>query len=167
MINMNYLDLLTDDLMEKILNNITTDYENNLYILNKKINRLENKLQQLIIHKSYLYDKNQEYISYGYITYSIDEYLFKNFKVKGDIVLIYTWNDKYCCYTGSTYISEKLSNPTYFEIIVEANKSKLRTLNKHHTFLNGLNEIFPDKVYDYVGILPKKNIRYFEFIIGY
>tara|TARA_B100000795_G_scaffold171437_1_gene129220 strand:+ start:344 stop:844 length:501 start_codon:yes stop_codon:yes gene_type:complete len=164
---MNYLDLLTDDLIEKILELVENDYKKDLNKLIKNVNKLKNKLRLLYIDKYYL-DEDHEYIyiSYGYITYCIDEYLFKNFKVKGDIVLIYSWNDKYCFYTGSTYISEKLSNPTYFEIIVEANKSKLRTLDKHHTFLNGLTEIFPDKVYDYVGIVPEKNIRYFEFIIG-
>jgi len=165
---MNYLDLLTDDLMEKILELVENDYKNDLNKLKKKVNKLKNKLRPLDIDKCYLDEEDPEYLSirYGYVTYGIDQYLFSNFEIKGYIVLINTWNEHFCCIYGSTFISKKLKNPTYFDIIVETNKSIKKTGDYHHIFFEGLNEIFHNTLYGYARILPKRNIRYFEICLG-
>lgn len=160
----NYLDLLNDDLIDKILGFVVDNIDIQLNKLTKKVYKLKYKLKPLSIVKSYLYEEKSEYLSIRYdnVSYAIGEYLFSNFYVKGNIVLIDIWNEDFCVYYGSTFISKKIYNPTYFEIIVEANKAIKKKRDYNHTFFKGLNEIFPDKVYEYAGILPKKNIRYFE-----
>ena len=165
---MNYLDLLTDDLIEKIIEYITDDYDIDFIKIKNKVNKLKNKIRPLQIYKSYLDEENPEYLSINYdnVIYSIDEYLFSNFVVKGGIVLIYKWNASFASYYGFDFISKKLYNPTYFEILIKSNKAVKKTGDYHHLFFEGLNEIFPDKIYEYIGILPKKNIRYFEFMLG-
>lgn len=164
---MNYLDLLSDDLMEKIVEYITYDYEFDLNKLKKKVNKLKNKIRPLEIYKSYLDEKNPKYLSidYDYVGYGIEEYLFSNFEIKGNIVLINKCNYSYSYY-GSNFISKKLNNPTYFEILIEANKSIKKTGDYHHTLFEGLNELFHTKLYEYIGILPNNNIRYFEICLS-
>ena len=53
---------------------------------------------------------------------------------------------------GNTFISKRLKNSTYYDILVEANKSVIITGYYHHTFLEGLNCILNDKLFEYAGI---------------
>ena len=64
------------------------------------------------------------------------------------------------------YVSNTYNNPSYFDILVEANKSVIHTGDYQHTFLEGINQIVNEDVYDYVGIKPKDNYKYYEFILG-
>jgi len=53
-----------------------------------------------------------------------------------------------------------LKNSTYYDILVEAlveaNKSVIITGYYHHTFLEGLNCILNDKLFEYAGITPDR-----------
>ena len=55
---MNYLDLLTDDLIEKIIEYITDDYDIDFKKIKNKVNKLKNKIRPLQIYKSYLDEEN-------------------------------------------------------------------------------------------------------------
>ena len=49
-----------------------------------------------------------------------------------------------------------MKNSTYYDILVEANKSVIITGYYHHTFLEGLNCILNDKLFEYAGITPDR-----------
>ena len=170
---MNYLDLLNYDLMNKILEYITDDYEIELKVINKKVTKLNNKLKNLRINKSYwiepyLDDENPEILSidYEYVNYSMNEFLFDNFDVKGKLIFINHLSEFFGSPYGSVYKSRIIINPTYLDIMILANRAIKQTGDYHHTFLEGLNEILPSKIYEYIGLRPIKNVRYFEFMLG-
>tara|TARA_B110001450_G_scaffold10809_1_gene10519 strand:- start:2934 stop:3767 length:834 start_codon:yes stop_codon:yes gene_type:complete len=98
---MNYLDLLTDDLVEKILDNVVDDIDKQISLLNRKINKLNKDLNYLII------DKFEEIIiiNYVYVSYCIGEYLFSKFESNKDIVLINIYDDYFGEGDGNTYES--------------------------------------------------------------
>tara|TARA_B100000795_G_scaffold266105_1_gene248798 strand:- start:1300 stop:1794 length:495 start_codon:yes stop_codon:yes gene_type:complete len=162
---MNYLNLLNDDIIEKILNNVANNYENDLNKLSKKINKLKYKLKPLIIEKS-IDIMNPEYtsIDYGYVNYSMGEYLFDTFDNEEYVVLFNKCNeDLYVC---KSYFSKKLKNPTYLDILIEANKAYKNANYLNNRFLEGLHEIHHSRIYKYTGIIPKyNNVRYFEFML--
>lgn len=160
---MSYLYLLTDDLIEKILEVSTDDYDNKLKILDSKIKMIKDKLEPLNI--SFDDEDGSKIITYGYVFYSIDNNLFE--KLYGNnIVFINRYNDFFSTENGEDYISDVYNNPSYFDILVEANKSVVYTGDYHHTFLEGINQIQNNKVYNYIGINPNDNYKYYEFMLG-
>ena len=159
---MNYLDLLTDDLIEKILDNVADDIDKQISILNRKINKLKKDLQYLIIDPY----KGKIIIHYVYVSYCIGAYLFSKFETNKDIILINVYNDFFGEEDGDTFISNRMVKPSYYDILVEANKSVIITGDYHHIFLEGLNHIPNNKLFEYSGIRPNRNIDYYEFILG-
>ena len=119
----NYLDVLPHDLFDKIINYNMQDIEKQIDMLEKKINNLENKLKPLNIIK---YNKFTE-ITYDKVFYFMKENLFSN--IKEDIVLLNVYNDLFGHYYDSTFISKVLHNPTYLDILIEANKSDMIFFN--------------------------------------
>ena len=166
----NYLDIITDDNMLYILELITDDIEYSIYLLEIKINKLKIKLQPLqIIYYGEDGGYKHEYytqISYNYVNYCMGKYLFKNIESNSNIVLINIYNDFFGSIGGYTFISKKIYNPTYLDILIEANKSIIITGDYHHTFLEGLKIIQNNEIINYIGINPKKNINYYEFILS-
>ena len=67
---------------------------------------------------------------------------------------------------GITFISNRMVKPSYYDILIEANKSIVITGDYHHTFLEGLNHIPNNNLLEYSGIRPNRNIDYYEFILG-
>ena len=163
----NFLDLLNDDIIDKILMFITYDYENNLNKLSKKVKKLKHTLRPLIIEKS-IDIINNEYISinYGYISYCLDKYLFDTFNVKGYIIFINICDDYFGDGDRTSYISKKKKNPTYLDIVIEANNAIINSGYCDNYFLEGLNKIPHYKLYNYTGIIAIKDVNYFEFIMG-
>ena len=164
-VNINYLDLLTDDLIEKILDILTKDYDNQISLLDDKIKTIKKLLEPL----SSYYDKVEDYnyINYDNIYYSINKRLFE--RVYSDNIILINKYDKLFSVenaVGDDYISKTLHNPTYLDILAEANKSVVYTGDYHHIFLEGINKIDNKNVYKYVGITPKDNYKYYEFILG-
>ena len=179
-IKMNYLDLLTEDLIEKILNNITDDIDNKITILHKKYNQLNEILKYLNIEKDdiircesfdngvyyILENPHPHFIRYDNIVYSIPKYLFSNFKSKKDIVLFNLYDEDIAEEDGGTFISDILTNPTYFDILIEANLSVKVREDYSHIWLEGLNHIPNTKIFEYLGIIPDENINYYELSFG-
>lgn len=165
MIKLNYLDLLTDDLIEKILDITTEDYDNQISLLDDKIKTIKNLLEPL----SSYYDEEEDYnfISYDNIYYSIENKLFE--RVYDDNMIIINKYDDFFSVenaVGDDYISRTLHNPTYLDILAEANKSVVYTGDYHHIFLEGINKIDNENVFEYFGIIPKDNYNYYEFMLG-
>ena len=162
---MSYLDLLNDDCIEFILNFITDNIENNINIFTKKINKLNKKIKLLDI---FYYDDGYYTIDYDNVYYGINKYLFSNFNKNtlSSIILINKYNEYFSDAYGVTFISNQLHNPTYLDILIEANKSIIITRNYVHTKLIDLYNIPNNELYDYIGIRPKKNIKYYVFILN-
>ena len=97
----------------------------------------------------------------------MNKYLFNNLNKKSDynVIFINIYNEFFSDGTGETFISLPLHNPTYLDILIEANKSIIITKNYVHTSLKGLYYIPNNNLLHYVGIKPKKNIKYYEFIL--
>ena len=173
---MSYIDTLTDDLFEKILDIRCNDIEKEIKSLNKKLNKLKKKLipfTLLYIGNEYMDDDYDDpsfnefwSIYYEDVCYSMSDYLYSNFDDDNYIVIINTFSEYFSEEGGKTYISKKMFKPTFFDILVEAGKSVLTTKDFHHHFLEGLNPISRDELYNYAGIKPKKNINYYEFMLG-
>ena len=159
---MNYLDLLTDDLINKILDNVADNIDKEIKILNRKINKLKKDLQYLIIQPF----EGRIGIDYGNVSYCIGEYLFSKFETKKNIILINIFNEFFGEEDGKTFISNRMVKPTYYDILKEANKSIIITGDYHHTYLEGLNHIPNNKLLEYSGIKPNRNVEYYEFILG-
>jgi len=159
---MNYFDLLTDDLIDKILDNVVDDIDKQISLLNKKINKLKKHLKYLIIETF----EGSISINYLNVSYCIEEYLFSNFEINKDIILINVYSEFFGEENGVTFMSDRIKNPTYYDILVEANKSVIVTGDYHHTFLEGLNHIPNNKLLEYSGITPNRNVEYYEFILG-
>tara|TARA_S200002703_G_scaffold122494_1_gene108435 strand:+ start:173 stop:691 length:519 start_codon:yes stop_codon:yes gene_type:complete len=171
---MSYINYLSDDLFEKILDIRCDDIEKEIKSLNKKLIKLKKKLIPFSLEyvgTQYIDYDDYEYnecwcIHYEDVSYCMSDYLYSNFDDDNYIVLV----SKHCEYFseegGETYISKKMFKPTFFDILVEASKSVLKTKDYHHRFLEGLNRISNYDIYNYAGIRPNKNIRYYEFMLG-
>ena len=105
-------------------------------------------------------------IHYVNVSYCINKYLFSKFKTNKDIILINVFGEFFGEEDGSTYISDRLKRPSYYDILIEANKSVIITGDYHHTYLEGLNYIPNNNLFEYSGIRPNRNIEYYEFILG-
>ena len=160
---MNYLDLLTDDLIEKILEVSTDDYDKQLNILDSKIKMIKDKLEPLNI--SFDDDEDCKVITYENVFYSIENNLFERV-YEDNIIFINRYDEYFSNGNEGDYVSNTYNNPSYFDILVEANKSVIHTGDYHHTFLEGINQIENEDVYDYVGIKPNDNFKYYEFMLG-
>ena len=165
MINLNYFDLLTDDLIEKILDISLDDYDNQISLLNDKMKTIEDLLEPL----SSYYDEEEDItiINYDNITYSLEYNLFDRI-YENNMIIINKYNEFFSTENvdGGDYISNELNNPSYFDILLEANKAVIYTGDYHHTFFEGINKIDKEDVYEYFGIIPKDNYNYYEFMLG-
>ena len=158
---MNYLDLLTEDSIEYILNKALYNIDKKIRILSKKINKLKLKLNPLSIN--YYKETNYTYIEYDNIIYNTNNYLFSNLNDKNDIILINLCNDLFGY--GKTFKSSKLYKPTYLDILIEANLSIVITQKYNDIYFKGLNNIPNKKLLKYSGIRPKHNVQYYELIL--
>lgn len=163
----NYLDLLTDDNFELILDVATNSIEANIEKINRKIKTLKAKLNKLRI--DYYYYNNLKYtnISYIYVNYCMDNYLYNNFQKKENVVFvnIYDENNSYNINIGKTFISKPMKNPTYLDILIEANKSIIITDDYEHIFLEGFSELSRYELERLIGIKPNRNTKYYELIM--
>ena len=167
---LNMLDILTSDLIEKILDIRTDDFDNQISLLEYKVKTIEDLLKPL----SFQYDDEEDFtiINYDYISYSLE--LSNSLGIfdriyETNMILINKYNELFTeddDVEGDDYISEVLNFPTYFDILVEANKSVVITGDYHHIFLEGLNHIPNNKLFEYSGIKPKDNYNYYEFMLG-
>ena len=161
-INNSFLDLLKYDNLEYILNILANDIEARINKITKKINKLNAMLKPLCI----TYYKEHEYTDIFYInvSYCMSQYLYGRLNEE-NVVFINIYNDLHAQEYGKTFVSKIFNNPTYFDILIEANKSIVVTSNYDHKFLEGIQHIPRNKVFIYSGVRPKKNVKYFELLM--
>lgn len=157
-----FLDLLKYDNLEYILNILANDIEVRINKITKKINKLNAILKPLCI----TYYKEHEYTDIFYInvSYCMSHYLYGRLNEE-NVVFINIYNDLYAHEYGKTFVSKILNKPTYFDILLEANKSVVVTNNYDHKFLEGIYLIPRKKVFIYSGVRPKKNVKYYELLM--
>jgi len=164
---MSYIDILTDDLFEKILDKGCDHIENEINKLNIKLKSLKKKLNPLFIeYVDVDADEEALCIVYDMVIYNMLNYLFSNINDDNYIIIISLYNSSFGEENGKNYISKKMFKPTYFDILVESLKAVNKTKDFTHTLLEGLNPISNDRIYYYAGIRPKQDINYYEFIMG-
>tara|TARA_B100000795_G_C22806649_1_gene445378 strand:- start:3429 stop:3929 length:501 start_codon:yes stop_codon:yes gene_type:complete len=162
-----FLDILPDDIIDKIFGYTIDSVEKDFKLTTSKVTNLNRKLKYLYIDGSFIdnYNPNHILIHYDNITYSMDSYLFDNLNIDSTIIFVDNWSNYFGAIDGFNYISKKYKNATYLDVIIEANNAVKTTGDYHHIFLEGIYEMFPDKVKSYMGFKPEKNIRYIGFCL--
>ena len=109
---MNYLN---DDILDNILKIRINDLEYKLYLFNIFINKLYNLIKNLTIIK----EEEKYNIKYDMVYYLSDSFLY-NIPIKGNVIIIYPG---YIYNHNPNYLSDLLINPTFFTLLLEANKA--------------------------------------------
>jgi hypothetical protein len=145
--------LNNDDLCTLIYDKLLNSYENDIKNLENNLYEINKKIEKLII-------KNNSII-YNNCYYQIDKYLFS--KINEKIILI---NDPYIFGNQQVYISNILNNPTYFDILFEASKSIYETDNDCHVYLKKIKRLYHnDIINNLYNIDYDNNIIYYELIL--
>lgn len=143
---------LNSDLLNIILDYVCDDIEVALEKLEMRIKKLRLLILPLSIDTYNIYYNNAYYY--------IDKYLFD--RIDEDIVVI---NDGMHFQNGYAHLpiyrSSVLKKPTYFEILVETNKSLVITGDFDHNVLYGLIKISSRNLNKYYGIKPIKGVSYY------
>ena len=162
---------LDDDIINLIINIRTDTLILEIYDLYKKIRKLEVLLKPLSIdkdlhtckYKNMWSDYNLYIISYNKAYYCMTNFLYNQLNEK--IILINNFNiDNGGVF--SVYSESKiLINPTYFEILVEFNKSlKVYHEDIYNIYLEGLQKIDKQKLNKFYRIRSKKDVTYYKFV---
>lgn len=150
MANINYLN---SDLLNIILDYATDDIEKLLEKLETRIRKLRLLISPLSIDNYNIYYNNAFYYLNKYLFDRIDE----------DIVLI---NDGMYFHNDfghfPIYRSRILKKPTYFEILVETNKSLVITGDYDHNVLYGLIKLSSKILEKYYNIKRIKGVSYYS-----
>ena len=158
----NYLDLLTTDLIEFIMNYVVDLYEKDIHKLKNKLDKVRRKIDGLEIHYfAYLDYYN---ILYKKCFYSLNNYLFSNFRYN-NVILIKDYDinfDNSLNISGKNYISRPLNNPILLDILICCNDAINTTCNYYHNFLEGFEYIGDEELY-YKYNIKYKNPKYIYF----
>jgi len=156
------MSILIDDIFDILIDKRIKDIDLEIKKLTNKINHIRKILNPLKIEK---YSDNSYIIKYDYINYCLNSYLYE-VAVKGKVFIIYPG---YMYEHNSEYISDLLINPTYFTILLEANKNyykfKHYNNNKKMINLNYINNFdeYKCKIY---RIMLSNDITYIELIFN-
>ena len=77
------------------------------------------------------------------------------------IIFIYIYQNE-----NLIFISKELKNPTYLDILIEANKAVVITEDYDNRFLEDLREVINKNSIRYENIKFKKNVKYYEFVLS-
>tara|TARA_Y100000356_G_C11226034_1_gene272026 strand:- start:564 stop:1031 length:468 start_codon:yes stop_codon:yes gene_type:complete len=155
------MSILIDDIFDILIDKRIKDIDLEIKKLTNKINHIRKILNPLKIEK---YSDNSYIIKYDYINYCLNSYLYE-VAVKGKVFIIYPG---YMYEHNSEYISDLLINPTYFTILLEANKNyyKFKDYNNNKminlNYINNFDE-YKCKIY---RIMLSKDITYIELIFN-
>tara|TARA_B110000444_G_scaffold109449_1_gene103319 strand:+ start:3225 stop:3707 length:483 start_codon:yes stop_codon:yes gene_type:complete len=156
-----YLDKLTDDNFVYILEYITNCIENKIEIIDEKLRKLNVKINPLII-TNYEYCKRKFIcIDYDNVSYCLNNYLFNTLGTYHNIIFIYIYQNE-----NLLFISKELKNPTYLDILIEANKAVVITDDYDNRYLDDLREVVNKNLIRYENIKFKKDVKYYEFVLS-
>ena len=88
----NYLDLIDEDLLNKILDMVADLYEEDINTVSKKNIKVKKLIKDLDISKIDDEDYKGYNINLGYINYSINNYLFSKYPIE-NVIIIHKYND--------------------------------------------------------------------------
>jgi hypothetical protein len=168
---MNYLDILNDDLTNKILDIVADLYEKDIEKANNKLQKVNSLVEGLNIDVDADYDKDYyinyyNYINYNNISYCMDKYLYSRYPLDNVIIiymlkLIVYYNVQENTHTPIILRSEKLQSPIYLDILREINKiyEKQTEIFGHYDNCRFLENIIPVKEseYEYYKINPSQD----------
>lgn len=162
---MNYFNLLSNDLIDIILDISTDDIDNKISFLENKIKKSKGLLKPLYYYNDGIDEedgKELRWIQYEFILCCFDN-LFERRIYEDNIIFV---NKKVYQVEGNDYISKKYNNPSYFDILVEANKSVKQTGEYNYSYLRDVIKINNENVFEYIGIVPNDNYKYYDFVLG-
>ena len=136
----NYLDLLTTDLIELIMNYVVDLYEKDIHKLKNKLDKVRRKIDGLEIHYfAYLDYYN---ILYKKCFYSLNNYLFSNFRYN-NVILIKDYDINFDNSLNDKEIIKMLikENSEFKNLILEIVKKDANTINNTNTNCNNNNNI--------------------------
>jgi len=140
---MSYLDLLTEDLIIKILDTTTNILKNEISKLEQKNEKLNEKIKPLSIGIGFNIDSDipVRMISYDRVEYVMDKYLFdRAFEFDGMFQVHLKYDDDWDQIgNGKAYYGDILINPTCFDVLVEINKGINTTKDFSHRWLEHLD----------------------------
>jgi len=176
---MNYLDILNEDLLDKIFEILSDLYEKDIEKTKNKLLKVNNLVEGLHIDVEYNYDEDYyinyyNYINYFNISYCIDNYLYSKYPLNNIIIiyiprLIINYNANTDTITPFILRSKKLEMPIYLDILREINKIYERLTEILGYFDNNrfLKNILPvnNREYEYYKITQSQDINYITFEI--
>lgn len=172
---MNYLDILDDDLLNKIFDILADLYESEILIANNKLLKVKKLVSGLTIDTDPEY-YSVNYISYYNITYYIDNYLYSKYHLDNIIIiyrlkLIVNYNAENNTHTPIILKSKLLKKPLYLDILREIYNIYMEQTKIFGYYDNKrvLNNIIPVKKseYNYYNINKNNNFNYITFTCDY
>jgi hypothetical protein len=172
---MNYLDILDDDLLNKIFDILADLYESEILIANNKLLKVKKLVSGLTIDADPEY-YSVNYISYYNITYYIDNYLYSKYHLDNIIIiyrlkLIVNYNAENNTHTPIILKSKLLKKPLYLDILREIYNIYMEQTKIFGYYDNKrvLNNIIPVKKseYNYYNINKNNNLNYITFTCDY
>jgi hypothetical protein len=152
----NYLDIIGEDLLNYIFDIVADLYEEDINKISKKNIKVKKLIKDLDISKIDEEDYKGYFINYGYIGYSIDNYLFSKYPIE-NVIIIHRY---YNVYTGTDeppliLQSKLLKSPLYLDILREINKifkkqTKILGYVDNHTYL------------EVIGAVEKNDHKYYN-----
>jgi hypothetical protein len=170
---MNYLDILDDDLLNKIFDILTDLYESDILIANNKLLKVKIFVSGLTIDADpkYYY---VNYINYYNIFYCINNYLYSKYPLDNIIIinrlkLIVNYNAENNIHTPIILQSKLLKKPLYLDILREIYNIYMEQTKIFGYYDNKriLNNIIPIKKseYNYYNINKNNNMNYISFTL--
>lgn len=152
---MNYLDILNEDLLNKIFDIIADLYEKDIEKANNKLLNVKNLVDGLYI------DLDAKYISYNNISYCMDKYLYSKYPLDNVIIiyrlkLIVYYNVEDNIHTPIVLHSNLLEKPIYLDILREIYKIYMKQTEilgyyDNHRFLENITQVKKSE-YEYYNI---------------
>jgi hypothetical protein len=173
---MNYLDILYEDLLNKIFDILFDLYEKDIENTNNKLLKVKKIVEGLYIDVD-TEDKDIYYINYYNISYCIDNYLYSKYPLENVIIiyrlkLIVNYNYEENTHTPIILHCDLLKKPIYFDILREINKiyekqTKIFGYYDNHRFLENVKHVNKNE-YKYYNINPSgaNNVNYITFECG-
>ena len=147
---MNYLDILYEDLLNKIFDILFDLYEKDIENTNNKLLKIKKIVEGLYIDVD-AEDKDIYYINYYNISYCIDNYLYSKYPLENVIIiyrlkLIVNYNYEENTHTPIILHCDLLKKPIYFDILREINKiyekqTKIFGYYDNHRFLENVKHV--------------------------